>query len=457
VREFPRFAAEGLYCRPPYKHWEASVSYEAYHKRKIGDHVLKPETQMMGYGYDPSLSEGSLKPPIFLTSTFVFKTAQDGKDFFDYTSGRREPGAGQATGLVYSRFNNPNLEVLEDRLALWEQTEAAAVFSSGMSAISTALWTYARPGDVILMSQPLYGGTETLIEKTLPAFGVSAISFTLGCDRAAVTDAAARACARAAQTGGRVCLLMTETPANPTNSLVDLALMREVSEQIGARQSGGRPPVLVDNTYLGPVFQRPLAHGADLVMYSLTKYVGGHSDLVAGGVVGTRAVVGPIKRLRGALGTQLDPNTAWMIMRSMETLSLRMHKSAQNAALVADFLRTHPKIAAVNYLGFLAADDPRQAVFKRQCESAGSTFGFTVKGGEVEAFRLLDGLQVIKLAVSLGGTETLISHPASTTHSGLPKETRDRIGINDALIRISVGIEDAGDLIADLTKALHAV
>jgi methionine-gamma-lyase len=436
---------------------EASVSYDAYHKRKIGDHELKPETQMMGYGYDPSLSEGSLKPPIFLTSTFVFKSAQEGKDFFDFTSGRREPGAGESTGLVYSRFNNPNLEVLEDRLALWERSEAAAVFSSGMSAISTALWAYVRPGDVILMSQPLYGGTETLIEKSLPAFGVSAVSFTQGHDRAAVTDAAARASARAAKSGGRVCLVMTETPANPTNGLVDLRLMREVSEQIGARQSGGRPPVLVDNTFLGPVFQHPLEHGADLVLYSLTKYVGGHSDLVAGGVVGAREVVGPIKRLRGALGTQLDPNTAWMIMRSMETLSLRMHKSALNAASVATFLSTHAKIADVNYLGFLAADDPRAAVFKRQCESAGSTFGFSVKGGEAEAFRLLDGLQVIKLAVSLGGTETLISHPASTTHSGLSKETRDRIGITDALIRISVGIEDPGDLIADLGLALHAV
>jgi methionine-gamma-lyase len=433
------------------------VSYEAYHKRKIGDHVLKPETQMMGFGYDPSLSEGSLKPPIFLTSTFVFKTAQDGKDFFDYTSGRREPSAGKAAGLVYSRFNNPNLEVLEDRLALWEQGETAAVFSSGMSAISTALWAHARPNDVILMSQPLYGGTETLIDKTLPAFGVTAVSVTQAHDRAAVKEAAARARAQAAQRGGRVCLIMTETPANPTNSLVDLELMREISAELGAQQSGGRPPVMVDNTFLGPVFQRPLEFGADLVLYSLTKYVGGHSDLVAGGVVGARSFVDPVKRLRGALGTQLDPNTAWMIMRSMETLSLRMHKAAENAALVANFLRTHPKIAHVNYLGFLAADDPRQAVFKKQCRSAGSTFGFIVKGGEAEAFRLLDGLQVIKLAVSLGGTETLISHPASTTHSGVPKATRDRIGITDGLIRISVGIEDAGDLIADLKGGLNEV
>jgi methionine-gamma-lyase len=293
------------------------VSYDTYHKRKIGKHVLKPETQMMGYGYDPSLSEGSLKPPIFLTSTFVFKTAQDGKDFFDYTSGRREPLAGQSSGLVYSRFNNPNLEVLEDRLALWEEGEAAAVFSSGMSAISTVIWTHVRPGDVVLMSQPLYGGTETLIEKTLPGFGVAAVGFNMGHDRAAVLEAAAQASKKAAETKGRVCLIIVETPANPTNSLVDLKLMREVSEMIGARQSGGRPPVAVDNTFLGPVFQRPLNHGVDLVMYSLTKYVGGHSDLVAGGVVGSRDAVGPVKKLRGALGTQLDPNTAWMIMRSM--------------------------------------------------------------------------------------------------------------------------------------------
>jgi methionine-gamma-lyase len=412
---------------------------------------------MMGYGYDPSLSEGSLKPPVFLTSTFVFKNAQEGKDFFDYSSGRREPRAGQAAGLVYSRFNNPNLEVLEDRLALWEEGEAAAVFSSGMAAISTVLWTHVRPGDVILMSQPLYGGTETLIEKTLPGFGVTAVGFSEGHDRAAVEAAAVRASERAAQGGGRVCLVIAETPANPTNSLVDLALLREVSERIAARQGGARPPVAVDNTFLGPVFQRPLSLGADLVMYSLTKYVGGHSDLVAGGVVGSREAVGPVKRLRGALGTQLDPNTAWMIMRSMETLSLRMAKSADNAALVAAFLRGHPKIAAVNYLGFLAAADPRRAVFEKQCLSAGSTFGFAVKGAEAEAFRLLDALQVIKLAVSLGGTETLISHPASTTHSGVAKQTRDRLGITDGLIRISVGIEDADDLIADLGAALEAV
>jgi methionine-gamma-lyase len=257
--------------------------------------------------------------------------------------------------------------------------------------------------------------------------------------------------------GGRLALIVTETPANPTNSLVDLRLMREVSESIGREQGGARPPLTVDNTFLGPVYQRPLAHGADIAMYSLTKYVGGHSDLVAGAVVGTKALVQPIRQLRSALGSQLDPNSAWMIMRSMETLSLRMHRASANAAKVAYFLQDHPKIERVNYLGFIDPSDARSEVFKRQCGSAGSTFSFYVRGGEAEAFRFLDALEVIKLAVSLGGTETLISHSASTTHSGVPKETRDRMGVTDSMIRISVGIEDPDDLIADLEQALTAI
>ncbi|HVC02736.1 MAG TPA: cystathionine gamma-synthase family protein [Steroidobacteraceae bacterium] len=433
------------------------MSKDRYHKTNIGARVLKPETQMMGYGYDPSLSEGALKPPIFLTSTFAFKTAQDGKDFFDYTSGRRELPDGQSSGLVYSRFNNPNLEVLEDRLALCEGGELAAVFSSGMAAISTTLWSYVRPGDVVLLSQPLYGGTETLIDKTLPLFGVEAVAFADGLDRAGIAAAADRAVDLARRKAGRVSLVISETPANPTNALVDLAMVREICESIGTRQPGGRPPLAVDNTFLGPLYQHPLVHGADIVMYSLTKYVGGHSDLVAGGVVGSQAMIGPIKKLRGALGTQLDPNTAWMITRSMETLSLRMNRAAQNAARVASFLAGHGKVANVNYLGFLAPGSAAEALFRRQCASAGSTFGFSIKGGEQEAFRLLDALQVIKLAVSLGGTETLMSHPASTTHSGVPKATRDRLGVDDALIRISVGIEDPDDLIADLAEALDHI
>jgi methionine-gamma-lyase len=433
------------------------MTYESYHKRKVGKRVLAPETQMMGYGYDPKLSEGALKPPVFLTSTFVFKSAQDGKDFFDYTSGRREPPPGESAGLVYSRFNNPNFEVLEDRLALWENAETALVFSSGMSAIATTLWTYLRPNDVVLMSQPLYGGTETLIEKTLPSFGIRPVAVSDACSAAAVDAAAREALALARRHGGRVGLIVTETPANPTNGLVDLALVRNASQWLAGEQGGERPLVAVDNTFLGPVFQQPLRHGADLVIYSLTKYIGGHSDLVAGAIVGSRKVVQPVRLLRSAVGSQLDPNSAWMIMRSMETLSLRMHRASSNAELVAKYLRHEDKVTAVNYLGFLEPDDRRHAVFERQCGSAGSTFAFSVQGGEAEAFRFLDALQVIKLAVSLGGTETLISHPASTTHSGVPKATRDRLGITDSLIRISVGIEHPDDLIADLDQALAAI
>ncbi|MEO8063994.1 MAG: cystathionine gamma-synthase family protein [Pseudomonadota bacterium] len=433
------------------------MSADSYHKRKLGNRVLTPETQMMGYGYDPKLSEGSLKPPIFLTSTFVFRNAQDGKDFFDYTSGRRTPPPGQAAGLVYSRFNNPNLEVLEDRLALWEGGEAACVFSSGMSAISTTLWAYLKPNDTLLMSEPLYGGTETLIDKTMPAFGIGAVRVADAINREAVMAGAKAALEKAKAKGGKVGLLVTETPANPTNSLVDLRLWREASEWIAGQQGGVRPPVAVDNTFLGPVFQKPLEHGGDLIMYSLTKYVGGHSDLVAGGVVGAKAMVQPVRALRSSLGTQLDPNTSWMIMRSMETLALRMRAASDNAARVAGYLAQHPKVASVNYLGHLKSGDPRLEVFQRQCQSAGSTFAFSIRGGEAEAFRMLDALQVMKLAVSLGGTETLISHPASTTHSGVAKETRDRMGVTDALIRISVGIENADDLIADLEQALTKI
>ena len=323
-----------------------------------------------------------------------------------------------------------------------------------MSAISTTLWAYARPGDVLLISQPLYGGTETLIEKTLPQFGIRAVAFQDGCDRAVIREAAAEAQQLAQKSGGRVALIVAETPANPTSGLVDLALLVEASKMIGERQTGGRPPVAVDNTYLGPLFQRPLQHGVDLVMYSLTKYVGGHSDLVAGGVIGSREMVQPVRALRSALGTQIDPHTAWMLLRSLETLSLRMERGAENAVRIANFLRDHPRVRHVNYLGFLSASDPCRRVFAEQCRSAGSTFAFHVRGGETEAFRVLDSLQFIKLAVSLGGTETLISHPASTTHSGVPKATRDRLGVTDDMIRISVGIEAAADLIADLDQAL---
>ncbi len=421
---------------------------DTYHKRKVGKRTLSPVTQMMGFGYDPHLSEGALKPPVFLTSTFVFRTAQDGKDFFDFTSGRKPLPDGARGGLVYSRFNNPNLEVLEDRLALWDGAESAAVFASGMAAIATTLLAYLKAGDVLLFSQPLYGGTETLIAKALPKFGIHGVGFTDGLSKTEVDNAVAEALKL-----GRIGLIMTETPANPTNSLVDLALMAATADEIGRRQ-GHRPLVATDNTMLGPVYQQPLNCGADINIYSLTKYVGGHSDLVAGGVSGSHEHMLPIRLLRGAIGTQLDPNSSWMLLRSMETLQLRMERASANARTVAAFLTTHPKVSSVNYLGLLEPGDPRRAVFDRQCSSAGSTFSFEVRGGEAAAFRCLDALSVIKLAVSLGGTESLASHPAAMTHSGVPADVRQRLGISESMIRLSVGIEDAQDLIEDLRQAL---
>ncbi|KQZ81347.1 methionine gamma-lyase [Mesorhizobium sp. Root157] len=419
-------------------------------KTHIGNHKLHPETLMLGYGFDPLLSEGAVKPPVFLTSTFVFKSAEEGRDFFDYTSGRKEPPKGTAAGLVYSRFNHPNSEIVEDRLAVYEETEACILFSSGMSAIATAILAYARPGDVVLHSQPLYGGTETLLSRTLAGFGIGAVGFSDGVDGNSVRKAAKEAAAK-----GKVSIILVETPSNPINSVIDLALMKAVADELGKTQ-GHRPVVMCDNTLLGPVFQRPIEFGADISLYSLTKYVGGHSDLIAGAVMGSKAVTKPIKALRGAIGTQLDPHSCWMLGRSLETLSIRMEKANANGRVAAEFLRDHAKVAKVHYLPFLDENSPEGKVFGAQCSGAGSTFSFDIRGGEKAAFAFLNSLQVFKLAVSLGGTESLASHPAAMTHSGVPIEVRQRIGVLDTTIRLSIGVEHPDDLVADLAQALSA-
>ena len=416
----------------------------------IGNHPLHPETQMLNYGYDPELSEGAVKPPVFLTSTFVFNSAEDGRDFFDYVSGRKEPPEGKGAGLVYSRFNHPNSEIIEDRLAVYEQAESGAVFSSGMSAIATVLLAFVRPGDVILHSQPLYGGTETLLAKTFLNFGVSAVGFADG-----VSEVSVRAAAEEAMAKGNVSVILVETPANPTNSLVDIAMIRRIADAIGQKQ-GHTPIVACDNTLLGPVFQRPIEHGADISLYSLTKYVGGHSDLIAGAALGSRALIKQVKALRGAIGTQLDPHSCWMLGRSLETLQIRMERANSNAKAVADFLRQHPKVETIHYLPYSDPDSAVGRTFAAQCSGAGSTFSFDIQGGQPASFRFLNTLKIFKLAVSLGGTESLASHPATMTHSGVPAEVRQRIGVLDATIRLSIGIEHPDDLIADLTLALDA-
>ncbi len=415
---------------------------------KIGGRKLKPSTLMMGHGYDPALSEGSLKPPIFLTSTFVFPNAAAGKRHFEGVTGKRPGGA---EGLVYSRFNGPNQEILEDRLGVWEEAEDALAFSSGMSAIATLFLAMVKPGDTIVHSGPLYAATETLIGRVLGKFGVKWLDFPAGATReeidAVMTEAAT----------GNVALIYLESPANPTNALVDV---EAVAASRDAIFKGEKPPIAIDNTFLGPLWFQPLKHGADIVVYSLTKYVGGHSDLVAGGVLGTKEHINTIRTMRNTIGTITDPNTAWMLLRSLETLELRMSRAGENAAKVCAFLRHHPKVERVAYLGFLE-DEPgmeRQAdIYRRHCTGGGSTFSLYLKGGERESFAFLDALKIAKLAVSLGGTETLASHPAGMTHLSVPDARKQALGITDNLVRISIGVEDPDDLIADFEQALDTI
>jgi methionine-gamma-lyase len=417
----------------------------------LGDHPLSPETLMMGYGYSPALSEGALKPPLFQTSTFVFRTAEEGKASFELAYGLREKERGEEAHLIYSRINNPNLEVLEDRLAVWDGAEKALAFASGMAAISTSLMTFVRPGDSFVFSEPVYGGTEFLVHNILPQFGVKGVGFMAEAGETGFREAAMAAAAKAAKSGGRVGAIYVETPANPTNGLVDIALARKISENLAT--PAGRPPVIVDNTFLGPIWQLPLKLGADLCVTSLTKYVGGHSDLIAGAVSGDASWVGQVGVFRTIFGTMTDPHTAWLLLRSLETLKVRMDAAELGARKVAAYLNQHPRVKSVWYLGFLPKDHPDRALFERQCTTPGSTFSFEIEGGEKEAFAFLNKLKVIKLAVSLGGTETLASHPAAMTHSDVPPESRKRLGITESLIRLSIGIENPDDLIADIEQA----
>jgi methionine-gamma-lyase len=421
---------------------------EKHRTTRIGTHRLSPQSLMMGYGYDPRLSEGSLKPPIFLTSTFVFESAAEGKRFFEGITGLR-PGGSE--GLVYGRFNGPDQEILEDRLALWEDAEEAAVFSTGMSAITTALMAHVKAGDVVIHSGPLYAATEKLIAAVLGKYDVSYRNFP-----ASAPIDEIRALIQETRASRRIGAIYLESPANPTNELVDIAGIAALCDELYAG-TGDRPIIMVDNTFLGPVYQQPIRHGADISIYSLTKYVGGHSDLVAGGVVGSKAALLPIKTLRNTIGTITDPHTSWMLLRSLETVALRMERAEQNARRICEYLRDHPKVERVGYLGFLDPDSSQGRIFARHCSGAGSTFSLLLEGGEAESFRFLDTLKLVRLAVSLGGTESLASHPAAMTHLSVPLERRRQLGITDNLVRISIGIEDADDLLADFEQALAAV
>jgi methionine-gamma-lyase len=411
---------------------------------------FRPETLAVAYGYDPELGMGSVKPPIFMTSTFVYPSAQHAKDVHEAYFDGKGLLVGQ-THHIYSRLGHPGLDFLEKRLAAIDGAEEAVAFCSGMAAHSSIALAHVRPGDSVIHGRPIYGGVDLLYNLIMPQFGSSAVNYLDGTDEAGVRAAAEQAMAQ-----GPLKLIIAETPANPTAAIVDLDLMVRIADEAGAKQ-GHRPLVVVDNTLLGPFAQRPIEHGVDLCMTSLTKYCGGHSDLLAGGISGRKELIDQLRLLRTTWGNHLDPYTSWLVLRSLESVAVRIERAMSNARGVAEYLRDHPKVAGVTYLGFLEEGTRQRAVYDRQCKAAGSTFSFHLHGGEAEAFRMLDRLKLMKMAVSLGGSETLICHSASTTHYAVAPEQRLAGGITDGTMRLSVGLEHVDDLIADLAQALEAV
>ncbi len=408
---------------------------------------MHPESLMMSYGYKPELSEGAVKVPIFNTSTFVFKTAEEGKAQFEIAYGLRDKNEGEELGLIYSRINNPNLEILENRLGLWDKADDCAVFESGMSAISTVLLEFLKPGDLLLFSSPTYGGTDHFINHFLPTIGVECVAFNH-------LDSKEEIIKKVKQSGkqDRLSLVYVETPANPTNDILDISMCKEIANYFSTNDR--KTYVAVDNTYMGPLWSHPLQVGADMVIYSATKYIGGHSDLIAGAVLGHSEVMQRVKVLRTFLGNMASPNTCWLMLRSLETLKVRMDQQTKNAQEVAKFLNNHPNVEKVFYLGLIKDGSAADKIYKKQYTAPGAMISFTQKGGEKEAFEFLNKLKLIKLAVSLGSTESLAQHPASMTHIGVDPETRQQTGITDNLVRLSIGVEFVEDLILDIKEAL---
>ncbi len=400
-----------------------------------------PGTSSVSLGHEVEDHLGSLKPPIYETSTFVFETAEEGKRFFEVAYGLAKAREGEEFGYIYSRLDNPNLRVAEARLAAWEGADDALVFNSGMAAINTLFLNYLRPGDLILYSTPAYGGTVKILESLFTELGVATRTFH--------SDATERDLD--ALIGDRsLAMVYLETPANPTNDIFDIAMAGSVAHAHGAR-------LVVDNTFLSPVWQRPLDHDADLVVHSATKYLGGHSDITAGVVCGGAEDIDELRHLRYRLGTTASPHTAWMLTRSLETLQIRIERQTASAIRVAAFLNDHSKVASVNHLSLLEADDPKKGIFESQCLGPGAMISFEVAGGEEEAFRFLNAIDVVRLAVSLGGTESLASHPWTMSHATMAPEEKMLLGVTPGLIRLSVGVEDSDDLIEDLEQALGHV
>ena len=406
----------------------------------MSDEKRTPEkdTASVGLGHEAASHLGALKPPVYDSTTYVFSSAKEGKDFFARVYG--DEGA-IADGYIYSRLDSPSLKPAEARLAFWEGADDALIFSSGMGAISTLLLTFLRPGDLVLYSVPGYGGTVALMRRLLTEFGVLTRSFAAGTTETQLRELAG---------DDRMALIWVETPANPTNELFDIALCAEFAHGAGAK-------AVVDNTFLSPVWQVPIAHGADLVVHSATKYLGGHSDILAGAVCGGSEEIAALRRTRYEIGTTPSPQTGWLLARSLETLRIRVERQTTNATRIAAFLAGNDRVTAVSHLSMLEPGDSRLEIYERQCLGPGAMVAFEIDGGETESFRFLDSLQVIRLATSLGGTESLASHPWTMSPPSVPDDDKREMGITPGLIRLSVGIEHVDDLIADLDQALTAI
>ena len=406
---------------------------------------------MMSFGYTPEWSEGSVKPPIFQTSTFVFKTAEEGKRFFEVAYGKSELNAKEEIGLIYSRINNPNMQILEERLAVLEGSESAAAFESGMSAISTTMLSYLKPGDILIYGNPVYGGTHHFITHFLKDIAVKILPFSTKTKTQEIVTKL-----ETSEYSGNVKMIYFESPANPTNSLFDLDELKKLKDEISVKSSN-EIMLVMDNTYLGPLWQKPLDFGVDIVCYSATKFLNGHSDVIAGCAMGSEQVIRPIKTLRTFLGSMIAPYTAWLLTRSLETLHLRMAKQGENAEKVVNYLISHKSVKTVSFPGIETMGKKQNKIFKRQCLGSGAMISFEVFGGEKEAFKFLNNLKLIKLAVSLGSNESLAQHPHSMTHADVPDDIKEKIGINQGLIRLSVGIESAEDIISDLNNAFKEI
>jgi len=409
---------------------------------------LRPATKILTEGFDPHLSLGSARPAVFRSSTYVFDSPEAAEHAFDVTSGRAKLREGEGSNLIYSRFNHPNAEMLEDQIVNLEKGSTAALaFNCGMAAIVTSLFTFLRPGQSIIYTIPIYGGTQHFIQDCLSQWGIVGIPVLSG-DSDRIN--------RAIRSAKKLAVVLLETPANPTLIMTDIKEVCDSVSQLKIPKGVTRPLVMVDNTMLGPSFQHPLVLGADLVLYSGTKYLSGFSDLLAGiALARHRDLIRRIRSTRGLFGTILQPDECWMLAGRLPTVRLRMDKSSIDAQRIAERLAEHTKIQRVLY-PTLFTDPEQKRIYQAQCDYPGGMLSLELKGGKREAFNFLRHLKIARNAVSLGGVETLACHPKTTTHSGFTEAEFVEAGVTDGLVRISVGIEHWRDLLDDFEQALAA-